>query len=123
MNEEQIFLAALEQTDPAARAAYLDTGAKQRLLKTQKPEQQATLLNALSPDDRTAFLHALPLDLAMQLIATHGAVEEPFPEPGDLVHDDDMDHMEGPMMGGVHVIQADTADDRPTRRRTRRQQP
>lgn len=71
----------------------------------------------------TGLVYDVEQFLAMQLIATHGAVEEPFPEPGDLVHDDDMDHMEGPMMGGVHVIQADTADDRPTRRRTRRQQP
>jgi len=32
-------------------------------------EQAAALLNALPPDDRTAFLNELPLDVAMQMLA------------------------------------------------------
>lgn len=53
----------------AAVFAYLEHGAKRKLLKTLTQPQAAELLNALPPDDRTAFLNELPLDLAMQLIA------------------------------------------------------
>jgi magnesium transporter len=52
----------------AAVFAYLDHGAKHKLLKTLTQAQAAALLNELSPDDRTEFLNQLPLDLAMQLI-------------------------------------------------------
>jgi magnesium transporter len=53
----------------AAIFSYLDQKTKRRLLKTLTQPQAAELLNALSPDDRTAFINELPLDLAMQLIA------------------------------------------------------
>ncbi|MEN9404899.1 MAG: hypothetical protein RL091_3602 [Verrucomicrobiota bacterium] len=53
----------------AAIFSYLDQKTKRRLLKTLTQPQSAELLNALSPDDRTAFINELPLDLAMQLIA------------------------------------------------------
>jgi magnesium transporter len=53
----------------AAVFSYLDQETKRRLLKTLTQPQSAELLNALSPDDRTAFINELPLDLAMQLIA------------------------------------------------------
>jgi magnesium transporter len=53
----------------AAIFSYLDQTTKRRLLKTLTQPQAAELLNALSPDDRTAFINELPLDLAMQLIA------------------------------------------------------
>jgi magnesium transporter len=53
----------------AAVFAYLEQRAKRKLLKMLTQPQVAELLDALSPDDRTAFLHELPLDLAMQLIS------------------------------------------------------
>jgi magnesium transporter len=52
----------------AAVFSYLEHNAKHKLLKTLTQPQAATLLNELQPDDRTAFLNQLPLDLAMQLI-------------------------------------------------------
>lgn len=53
----------------AAVFAYLEHGAKHKLLKALTQAQAAALLNELPPDDRTAFLNGLPLDLAMQLIS------------------------------------------------------
>ena len=52
----------------AAVFSYLEQGTRYKLLKTLTQPQTATLLNELQPDDRTAFLNELPLDLAMQLI-------------------------------------------------------
>jgi magnesium transporter len=52
----------------AAVFAYLEHGAKHKLLKTLTQPQAAALLNELPPDDRTAFLNQLPLDLAMQML-------------------------------------------------------
>jgi magnesium transporter len=52
----------------AAVFSYLEQSAKHKLLKTLTQPQAATLLNEMQPDDRTAFLNQLPLDLAMQLI-------------------------------------------------------
>jgi len=52
----------------AAVFSYLEPNAKHKLLKTLTQAQTAALLNELSDDDRTTFLHGLPLDLAMQLI-------------------------------------------------------
>ncbi|WP_438480357.1 magnesium transporter [Oleiharenicola lentus] len=52
----------------ASTFAYLDNSAKHRLLKMLTQAQAATLLNDLQPDDRTAFLQALPLEIAMQLL-------------------------------------------------------
>ncbi len=59
----------------AAVFSYLEHPAKRKLLKTLTQPQAAELLNALPPDDRTAFLNELPLDLAMQLIAMLNPVE------------------------------------------------
>lgn len=53
----------------AAVFSYLEHPTKRKLLKTLTQPQAAELLDALPPDDRTAFLNELPLDLAMQLIA------------------------------------------------------
>ena len=58
--------------------------------------------------------------LAFQLIEIHGAVEEPFADTADIIHEDDLEHMEGPMLGGVHVIQPDSAMERSSRRKRRR---
>jgi hypothetical protein len=58
--------------------------------------------------------------LAFQLIEIDGAVEEPFADTANVVHEGDMEHMEGPMMGGVHVIQPDSANERSSRRKPRR---
>ncbi|MBS0663856.1 MAG: magnesium transporter [Verrucomicrobia bacterium] len=52
----------------AATFSYLEHGAKYRVLKMLTQPQVAVLLNELSPDDRTAFLNELPLDLAMQML-------------------------------------------------------
>jgi magnesium transporter len=52
----------------AAVFAYLEHGAKHKLLKTLTQAQAAALLNELPADDRTTFLNQLPLDLAMQLL-------------------------------------------------------
>ena len=52
----------------AAVFSYLEHDAKHKLLKTLTQPQAAALLNELPSDDRTTFLNALPLDLAMQLI-------------------------------------------------------
>ena len=59
----------------AAVFSYLEHPAKRKLLKTLTQPQAAELLNALPPDDRTAFLNELPLDLAMQLIAMLNPIE------------------------------------------------
>ncbi|RRJ94536.1 magnesium transporter [Opitutaceae bacterium TAV4] len=48
---------------------YLEPAAQKRLLRLISQEQAALLLNALPPDDRTAFLQEQPLDVAMQLLA------------------------------------------------------
>lgn len=53
----------------AAVFAYLEDGAKRKLLKTLTQPQAAALLNELPPDDRTAFLNSLPLDVAMQMLS------------------------------------------------------
>jgi hypothetical protein len=58
--------------------------------------------------------------LGFQLIEIDGAVEEPFADPIDVVHEDDMEHMEGPMIGGIHVVQPDSAKERSSRRKRRR---
>ena len=52
----------------AAVFSYLEHNAKHKLLKTLTQPQAAALLNELPSDDRTTFLNALPLDVAMQLI-------------------------------------------------------
>ena len=52
----------------AAVFSYVEHGAKHKLLKTLTQPQAAALLNELPPDDRTAFLNQLPLDLAMQML-------------------------------------------------------
>ncbi len=52
----------------AAVFSYLEHNAKHKLLKTLTQAQAAALLNELPADDRTSFLHVLPLDVAMQLI-------------------------------------------------------
>jgi magnesium transporter len=64
----------------AAVFAYLEYPAKRKLLKTLTQPQAAELLDALSPDDRTAFLNELPLELAMQLIAMLNPVERKVAE-------------------------------------------
>lgn len=64
----------------AAVFAYLEHPAKRKLLKTLTQPQAAELLDALPPDDRTAFLNELPLDLAMQLIAMLNPVERKVAE-------------------------------------------
>jgi len=48
---------------------YLPAETQRRLLKLLTQEQVAQLLDALPPDDRTAFLQELPLEVAMQLIS------------------------------------------------------
>ncbi|MGH9239315.1 MAG: hypothetical protein ACRD3G_14840 [Vicinamibacterales bacterium] len=58
--------------------------------------------------------------LAFQLIEIDGAVEAPFADTADVVHEGDLEHMEGPMLGGVHVIQPDTTTERSSRRKRRR---
>ncbi|AHF89112.1 magnesium transporter [Opitutaceae bacterium TAV5] len=53
----------------AAVFSYLEPAAQKRLLRLITQEQAASLLNALPPDDRTAFLQEQPLDVALQLLA------------------------------------------------------
>ncbi len=53
----------------AAVFSCLEHPAKHQLLKTLTQLQTAALLNNLQPDDRTAFLNQLPLDLAMPPIS------------------------------------------------------
>ena len=52
----------------AAVFSYLENSAKHKVLKMLTQAQTAALLNELPSDDRTSFLHVLPLDVAMQLI-------------------------------------------------------
>ncbi len=52
----------------AAVFAYLEHGAKPKLLKVLTQAQVAALLNELPSDDRTAFLNELPLEVAMQML-------------------------------------------------------
>ena len=67
----------------AAVFSYLEHPAKRKLLKTLTQPQAAELLNALPPDDRTAFLNERPLDYlavypdwtvleSLNYIRTHG---------------------------------------------------
>lgn len=53
----------------AATFGYLATGPQKKLLRMLSQEQAAELLNALPPDDRTAFIDSLPLDVAMQMLS------------------------------------------------------
>ena len=53
----------------AAVFAYVEPGVRTKLLKTLTQPQVAALLNELPPDDRTAFLNGLPLDLARQMLS------------------------------------------------------
>jgi magnesium transporter len=55
--------------------AYMPLAAQRRLLRLLTQQQAGELLNALPPDDRTAFLNELPLDVAMQLIGLLSADE------------------------------------------------
>lgn len=52
----------------AAVFAYLEQPAKETIIRTLPQAQTASLLNALSPDDRTAFLHRLPLEISLQIL-------------------------------------------------------
>src|SRR5438270_13926350 len=57
---------------PAALAAdvfeYLDVDAQQQLLRAMAHEQVVSILNEMSPDDRTARLEEMPSTAARQLI-------------------------------------------------------
>ena len=57
---------------PAALAAdvfeYLEVEAQQKLLRAMAHEQCVSILNEMSPDDRTALLEELPSAAARQLI-------------------------------------------------------
>jgi magnesium transporter len=54
-----------------AAATFTDMAleSQKRLLKPLTQDQAAAPLNALPPDDRTAFLNELPLDVAMQMFS------------------------------------------------------
>jgi magnesium transporter len=66
-------LATLFRCAPREVAAqtfgYLPSSTQRRLMKLLSQEQVALLLDSLPPDDRTAFLQDLPLDVAMQLLS------------------------------------------------------
>lgn len=53
----------------AATFAHLRFPEQRKVLRALAPTQAASLLEALSPDDRTAFLNELPLEVAMQYLA------------------------------------------------------
>jgi magnesium transporter len=53
----------------AATFGYLSVHAQKKLLRMLSQQQAAELLNALPPDDRTAFIDSLPLDVAMQMLS------------------------------------------------------
>jgi magnesium transporter len=53
----------------AATFGYLATDVQHKLIKLLSQEQAAALLNAVPPDDRTAFLNEMPLDVAMQMLS------------------------------------------------------
>lgn len=67
-NEQVIVFRVL----PAALAAdvfeYLESDAQQQLLKAMAHEQVVSILNEMSPDDRTALLEEMPSAAARQLI-------------------------------------------------------
>lgn len=54
---------------------YVPFETQKKLLKLLTQEQAAALLNGLPPDDRTAFLNELPLDVAMQLLGMMSPAE------------------------------------------------
>jgi magnesium transporter len=54
---------------------YLEAEAKKSLVDTLAHEQVTTLLNDMSPDDRTAFLEELPAEVTRQLLS-HLSTEE-----------------------------------------------
>lgn len=68
IEELAVLFRGCSQELAAAVFSYLEHDAKHKLLKTLTQPQAAALLNELPSDDRTTFLNALPLDLAMQLI-------------------------------------------------------
>lgn len=53
----------------AATFGYLSTEVQHKLIKLLNQEQAAALLNALPPDDRTAFFDEMPLDVAIQMLS------------------------------------------------------
>ncbi|MFA6959234.1 MAG: magnesium transporter [Opitutaceae bacterium] len=59
----------------AATFGYLPIESQKKLLKLLSQAHAAELLNALSPDDRTAFIGELPLDVAMQMLCLLSPVE------------------------------------------------
>ena len=67
--EELAALFRLTSKDLAvATFTYMNIDAQRKLLHVLTQAQVGELLNALPPDDRTAFLNELPLDVAMQLL-------------------------------------------------------
>jgi magnesium transporter len=59
----------------ATTFTYMPVDAQKKLLRVLTQKQLGELLNALPPDDRTAFLNELPLDVAMQLLGLLSADE------------------------------------------------
>ncbi len=64
----------------AATFTYMAFEEQRKLLRMLSQEQVGALLNSLPPDDRTAFLDELPLEVAMQLLALLSPAERQVAE-------------------------------------------
>lgn len=65
----------VDQQLAAAIFGYLPRETQPKVLRLLGQAQAAVLLNAMAPDDRTAFLDELPLDVAMQMLSLLSAEE------------------------------------------------
>ena len=68
-HEQTPVFRAVPQELAAATFEYFDLAAQQRLLKALSQDEVASILNGMSPDDRTALLEEVPGPVATQLLA------------------------------------------------------
>src|SRR5438132_3527804 len=67
-NDQVIIFRVLPDALAADVFEYLDIDAQQQLLRAMAHEQVVSILNEMSPDDRTALLEEMPSAAARQLI-------------------------------------------------------
>jgi magnesium transporter len=68
-HDQAVVLRAVPTALAATTFEYLDLAAQQQVLRHLSSEEVAGILNAMAPDDRTAFLEEVPGSVATQLLA------------------------------------------------------
>lgn len=69
VNEQAVVFRILPKDLASETFEYLELEAQMELLKAMGNEEVASILNEMSPDDRTAFLEELPASITKQLIS------------------------------------------------------